>query len=473
MVSGSTSVVIIGGGLSGTLAAIHLLRSTAGQNVSITLLNPTPAFGRGLAYGSADDHLLLNVPAGSMSAFADQPSHFTAFCQRIDASISATTFMPRHLYGCYLEHCLSEAMAAYPGRLHLMVGEAHGVHPVADGGGFMIQLLSGQYLASTHVVLALGHQRSRFPLPLGPVEHASVIEAWDFERMSRLPSGVPLLILGTGHTAVDVLFHLKRRVHPSTVWMASRRGLVPKAHRLNVVPPSASAYPAYLCEPSLRTRTLVRQVRQEVVRAAQEGCDWRDKLNQLRAHTPRLWQALPLIERQRFLRHVAAFWDIHRHRLAPSAAEQLGALIKAGAVHVLAARLLEVKNTSEDRQAVKLKLRNQTSMRTLNVAAVINCTGSSTRIGPDSQPLLKQLVKDGLVVTDPCDLGLQVNDRLQVINAEGSVVQGLWYVGPMLKARDWEATAAPELRAHAQRLAEDLATAIINCSKSSLKLDIA
>jgi len=32
-------------------------------------------------------------------------------------------------------------------------------------------------------------------------------------------------------------------------------------------------------------------------------------------------------------------------------------------------------------------------------------------------------------------------------------IEGLWCVGPMLKAQYWEATAVPELRIHAQQLA--------------------
>ncbi len=45
----------------------------------------------------------------------------------------------------------------------------------------------------------------------------------------------------------------------------------------------------------------------------------------------------------------------------------------------------------------------------------------------------------------------------EVVGADGRVVQGLYYIGPWLRARDWETTAVPELRGHAQRLAERLA----------------
>jgi len=467
MASDSTSVIIVGGGLSGTLTAIHLLRCTAKQGVSITLLNPTPALGRGLAYRDNDNDLLLNVPAGNMSAFANAPSHFREFCQRIDPSVSAGSFMSRRLYGQYLERCLADAMAAHPGRLHTRVGEVCEVQALSETNGFTVKLASGQCLAAHHVVLALGHQLPRFPVPLGPMERDLVIDAWDFDRMNRLPSGAPILILGTGHTAVDVLFHLTQRVRPSAVWMASRRGLLPEAHRLNPTPAPVALSPAAISEPPLRTRELMHRLRQEVARQVHRGLDWRDVFNQLRSHTPQLWQAMPLAERQRFLRHAVAFWDIHRHRLAPLAAERLQSLLAAGTVEVLAGRLLAVRKASHDRLALELKPRGQKHTQALNVAAIINCTGPSMAIGPDSQPLLQQLVQDSLLVPDPCGLGLQVNDRHQITNTQGNTVPGLWYVGPMLKARYWEAIAAPELRVHAQQLAQDLATQMAAHSKSS------
>jgi uncharacterized NAD(P)/FAD-binding protein YdhS len=40
-----------------------------------------------------------------------------------------------------------------------------------------------------------------------------------------------------------------------------------------------------------------------------------------------------------------------------------------------------------------------------------------------------------------------------VIDRHGHPAENLFYIGPMLKARLWEAIAVPELRVHARRLA--------------------
>ncbi|UVM10360.1 FAD/NAD(P)-binding protein [Pseudomonas protegens] len=458
------SVLIVGAGLSGTLTAVHLLRSTCENNTRITLLNPTPALGRGLAYRSNDDNLLLNVPAGNMSAFADAPSHFVDFCRNIDPSINTGSFVSRRLYGRYLEQCLQQATAEHPGRLQVLIGEALEIQALPADDGFRVRLVSGQYLRAQQVVLAVGHQLPRFPLPLSPAQRALVIEAWDFDSMSRLPADAPVLILGSGHTAVDALFHLTQQAQPRTVWMASRHGLIPHPHRPNPNPPPGSQFPHYVGKGPLQMRSLMRQLRQEVQRQISLGRDWRDVLNQLRPHTPRLWQELALGERRRFLRHVVAFWDIHRHRLAPLAADRLQSLLMTGQVHVLAARLLAIRNSNNDGLEIELKPRRQQSSETLKVAAIINCTGPSMAIGSGSHPLLQQLAENKLLTPAPCGLGLLVNDQYQLTDTQGLAVQGLWYVGPMLKARDWEAIAVPELRVHTQQLAQELARQLATCS---------
>jgi uncharacterized NAD(P)/FAD-binding protein YdhS len=72
--------------------------------------------------------------------------------------------------------------------------------------------------------------------------------------------------------------------------------------------------------------------------------------------------------------------------------------------------------------------------------------------------LWRSLVQCGLCVPDPLGLGLRTGPRGAVIDADGWPGPHLFYVGPMLRADLWEATAASELRGHAERLANLLAT---------------
>ena len=68
-------IAIIGGGASGTLAAIQCLRRAASP-LRIVLFEPGGRPGRGVAYSTERPEHLLNVPSGRMSAFADRPDDF-------------------------------------------------------------------------------------------------------------------------------------------------------------------------------------------------------------------------------------------------------------------------------------------------------------------------------------------------------------------------------------------------------------
>ena len=98
-------VAIVGGGASGTLAAIHVLRRAC-RPVRVVLIERHSTPGRGIAYGTADPLHLLNVRAGGMSAFPDDPLHFATW-----ARSDPVEFLPRQLYAEYLLETLRQAQA--------------------------------------------------------------------------------------------------------------------------------------------------------------------------------------------------------------------------------------------------------------------------------------------------------------------------------------------------------------------------
>jgi uncharacterized NAD(P)/FAD-binding protein YdhS len=57
---------------------------------------------------------------------------------------------------------------------------------------------------------------------------------------------------------------------------------------------------------------------------------------------------------------------------------------------------------------------------------------------------------------DTMGLGLSVGEGYRLQKADGSLHERVRYVGPLLKAQWWEATAVPELRVHAAALAHAL-----------------
>ncbi len=443
------SIAIVGAGYSGTLAAVQLL--ARGGATRIQLVERSGVFARGLAYRFDDDNLLLNVPAGNMSALADAPDDFVDFCRGVDPAFNAGSFVSRRLYGEYLQHTLAAAERAAPGRLQRVDAEVVAVQPA--GTGFTLALADGRRLAADRVVLALGHHAPRDPLADFGVTSLS---PWDPAALDALPHDRPVLLVGSGHTAIDVLFRLCSAAPARRVLMVSRHGLLPHGHRALPRAPAASGFPAWL-DTAGTVRGVLRALRRQAAAREAAGGDWRDVLNELRPHTPALWRRLPLAERQRFLRQAVAFWDVHRHRLAPAAHRRLQGLLARGQAEHRAARVVAARPLAGGIE-VTLRARGGAVLEPRLVGAIVNCTGPEMDLERLPAPLWRQLRADGLVRADALHIGLEVDAAYRVIGVTGRPVDGLHYLGPMLKASTWEAIAVPELRGHARALADALTT---------------
>jgi uncharacterized NAD(P)/FAD-binding protein YdhS len=105
-------IAIIGGGFSGTMVAFHLARLGGPRAVKVLLFEKGPRFARGLAYVTSCDRHLLNVPAGSMSALPDEPSHFLDWLKARDTAAHSGTFASRRVYGEYLAELARHLLSA-------------------------------------------------------------------------------------------------------------------------------------------------------------------------------------------------------------------------------------------------------------------------------------------------------------------------------------------------------------------------
>jgi len=135
---GGLTLAIVGGGLSGALVAIHLLRQSP-SGTRILLVERRVAAGRGVAYSTECPDHLLNVPAGRISLFPAEPEHFLdwlrARARPGSAEIAAADFLPRSLFGRYVVETLAAAEAnANPGVALIRVhGEAVDLEEIAPG----------------------------------------------------------------------------------------------------------------------------------------------------------------------------------------------------------------------------------------------------------------------------------------------------------------------------------------------------
>jgi uncharacterized NAD(P)/FAD-binding protein YdhS len=451
------TIVVIGGGFSGTAVAAHLLRR--GRPARIVLANRYGPIGRGVAYGTRIEAHVLNVAAGGMSAVADDPDHFVRWARTRDDAILADTFVSRRLYGKYLEGALREAEQQAPraARLERLIGVARDVE-VGPGGSSAEVVFAGARLSADHVVLALGNYSPSNPVAVGGEFYETeryIRDPWVRGSLDVVRSGESVLMLGSGLTMMDIALDLADRGARLPLFAVSRHGLLPRAHVPGTLQAPADAWPPGLDEPPYTIARSMRLVREHVASRVESGGDWREVVGALRETTPALWGLLDADERARFVRHVRPWWDVHRHRAAPATAQAIERMIASGDLSMRAARILGYRSVANEVE-VTIRPRGASEAGRIHVDRVINCTGPSSDVRRLNDPLLDAMLSRRLLRPDPLGLGLETAANGALLDAAGHPSRVLYLVGPLLKADYWEATAVPELRQHAARLAERL-----------------
>ena len=449
------TIAIIGAGFSVTTLAVHLLRAAPPGLDRLYLVERAEGRVGGVAYRTQSASHTLNVPAGRMSAFEDDPDDFLRFVRRREPALTGGSFVPRRVYGEYLADALDEARRSSDLPLVRVAGE---VVSVAESGcGLRLGLADGRTLPVDHAVIAIGN----YPPSDPPVGDASVFESIRYARdpwaadALELDRSDDVLLVGSGLTMCDVALALRDADQQGRIFAISRRGLLPQPHRLSAKPPPHLDRPATLDEWPSSAVGLLRGLRREVRQRVGEDVDWREVVTSIRADTPALWERLDVEERRRFLRHARPYWETHRHRSSPGTAHSVEELVETGRLELVAGSLQALAE-GDGGVAATIRRRGSSSSETLLVGKVINCTGPDTDLTRVRDPLVASLRRDGLIRPDGLGLGLDTDDEGRLVAADGSTSGRLTLLGPLRKGRLWEHTAVPELRVATKRVAERL-----------------
>ncbi|GGO90518.1 FAD/NAD(P)-binding protein [Wenjunlia tyrosinilytica] len=465
------TVAVVGAGAAGTMTATRLLDEAVArqQPLSVLLVDPAQAVGRGSAYCTVDERHLLNIPAGCMSAEPDEPDDFLRWLEErstVDGQpVRPGVFAQRRQFGEYLAErlwaCAERARRASTVARLIRVRDRVVHAEPGPRGGLTLRLDSGMALEADAAVLALGsHAPGTDWAPVALKESpAFVADPWAPGALDRVPTDTAVLLVGTGLTMVDVALTLERPGR--TVHAVSRRGLLPAVHAERPVTVAAPCLEPYK-EPggpgpagSTGLDTLRTAVLRHVVRTVRARGDWRPALDSLRPLTAALWQRLPERDRARFLESDARVWEVHRHRMPAATAERLGAARAGGRVEVRAG---QVAAAEEYGQALRVTFDDGTR---LTVGAVVNCTGPQSDVRRVGDPLLDSLRESGLARVGPAGLGLDTGADGRVLSR---VAPPLWTLGALRRGNLWETTAVPEIRAQAAEVAVAVLDALVTAS---------
>ena len=447
-------IAVIGGGASGTLATIYLLREAAGRQLPlrVALIDRHGRHGLGHAYSTTHPAHLLNSPAGAMSALADDPGHLTRWAAQ--AGLPHDVFLPRSAYGRYLTELLAaaERSARPAARVSRITGHVVAIGRGSHGRALRLHLAADGRIDADAAVLATGNLPPAPPCPVPP-GHRYIADPWEPGALEAAADGSPVAVLGTGLTMLDVAIALTG-AHPRTaVHAISRHALLPREHRWPRAAAAVSAMPV-IRKPaaSLRLSALIREIRASV---ADYPGHWQDIVDALRPQIPLIWEQLPEADKRLFLRHVARYWEVHRHRVPPETARRIAALTQAGRLIVHRGRVTAARH---EHGGLRVRIDQDGSSTDLDAGWLINCTGAATDITTTADPLLRHLLDSGLARPDPLRLGLDTDPRGALRDAAGRPASDIVTLGPPLRGRWYETTAIPEIRDQAAALARHLLT---------------
>jgi len=440
-------ILIVGGGFSGAMLAARL--AECGQ--ASVLIDATGRFGRGVAYSSDFDGHVLNVRSARMSAVEARPDDFVAWLgKNAPGHADPNDFAPRRLYGRYVEDRLTSVQATHAGRITLL----HARASVVDGSEVVLE--DGRRLTGHAVVLATGN-----PSPNTAVEPVAQLirDPWAPAALDVVESTDAVAVIGTGLTMVDVALTLEARGWTGAMHAFSLRGLLPRAHAERsdaAVAPTAQM----LNGPASRRLNAARRLAR--------GHDWRGVMEGLRPITADLWRAADVKTRARWIRHLRPWWDVHRHRIAPTVAARIDRMIAEGRLSVSAARVTGVnavvpgtidadtnRPAAPDRVVVEFLPPRALVPRGLIVDRVIDCSGPGH--DPRRDPLTAPLLASGRARPDPIGPGLDLDHAGRVVSAAGVPDPALFVLGPPARAAFWETVAVPDIRTRIERLASILA----------------
>src|SRR5690606_6535210 len=108
-----------------------------------------------------------------------------------------------------------------------------------------------------------------------------------------------------------------------------------------------------------------------------------------------------------FLRHGKAWWDVHRHRMAPQVHDVLAEAVDTKRLTIRAAKVQGIQQAGPmTRVTVRPRGSRQTEM--LDVDRIYDCTGIVRDVEDSARPIIRTLVAEGLAQADPLRLSLDV-----------------------------------------------------------------
>ncbi|MDF8363567.1 FAD/NAD(P)-binding protein [Achromobacter anxifer] len=445
----AADLAIVGGGsvaVSFLYQFLLALDATGGRPLSIALYEPEAEPGPGGAYQADLPSNLLNIPAGNMSARADQRLDFVEWLREQDPAwlraqgadtIAPGDFLPRPLFGAYMRAVYARARELASARGIALRHVQSRVRRVAPqpGGGVRVEADQGAPCHARIAVLCNGNLPSQaFPqLQDAPGYFNSPYPV--HALAAGIAADAPVCVVGTSLSAVDAIAALQQAGHRGPILCASRNGRLPAVRSphnrapdtLRQLSPdgvpklaarhggelSLEAIAAALKEEvhalggSLDTEDVFGTAGDarialdaEIRRSEQAARPWQAVAAATNAAVDQIWHLLPDAERGRFQSQWRSLWMARRATFPMRNALKLQALFKRGQLQVQGGYLDSRHDAASG--LFQTRLRDAAGQVVTHASRyLINATSFSVDALRTQDPLVSALLSEGHAQADP------------------------------------------------------------------------
>jgi uncharacterized NAD(P)/FAD-binding protein YdhS len=479
-------ILIVGGGFGGASAAVQMVRKISSP-LAISVVEPSPLIGPGLAYSTDDPSFRLNAISSAHSIDVADPAHFTRWCEKQglaesdpEARVpSGELFVRRRDFGRYLAETV-QSHASRPNGSTIRHVRSKVSDVRISGQAVEVSLGSGRRITADMAILAVGNPPLQQPswAEGKAAEHPGLVSEPLRKGLETMKRDAHVLVVGTGLTALDIIASLIARGHCGPITAISRRGLRPHPQSPRILAPPAhppeppiipldllqNELPDYVSGESITALELLRGVRRHAAETRAAGLFWQTGLEAVSFPLSRIWPKLPLAEKRRALRHLRPYYDAHRFRTPPMTDAVVRERERVGQVTFRKAAVDRLEVREDNRLVAHLRTADgQCTSETFD--AVVNCTGLDNNRALQQSPLLASLCDRGTIAPHPTGLGLIVDQENQVVTASGTSIPQLRAIGPLTAGVFGDPLGAFFISAQIHRVIPGLAR--------QLKLDLA
>ena len=441
------------------MTAIHLKHHSK-QPIHVLIFDTENTLGCGVAYSTYTDLHLLNVAAGNMSAFPDDPEHFINWAQQnyperfTETENSINSFLPRSLFGKYLQEIASTlTINSDPNFDFEFISQKVTAITKITSGFKICTSTDGDFTADA-VVLATGNFLPAKPKGIpGDFTNSNRYfgNPWSELSVANASGIKKILIVGTGLTMVDVVQGLRIKGYEGKITALSPKGFeILPHHQQNVkIDLQGEITVPYQLD------KIFKLFKKRVRELKSNGLHSDAVVDAIRPLTQKIWSSISVDERKQFLSHLRHLWGLARHRLPGQIHRQLLDQMEQGMLQIIAGRIIDI-NDEGTFAKVTYRERKTGQINEITVERVINCTGPAMDVTKTNNALFDSMIVSGMVFPEELKMGIKVDQDFHVLKSTGQPQMNMYALGSLLKGMLWESTAVPELRIQAKQVAKTI-----------------